>query len=105
MSNPCLIQRNCVFQAYPVLTTVMIVKLARAKNLPHPLETRGLNSHLTPVERAKEGAKSKTEPAVELFSEKTSGGGTPHKKVENNYLAGCPASLWRSRKEGENVGR
>jgi hypothetical protein len=46
-----------------------------------------LNSHLTSVERAKEGAKSKTVSAVELFSEKMNGGGVPHKKVENNYLA------------------
>jgi hypothetical protein len=57
-------------------------------NLPSPLETLGLNSHLTPVKCAKEGGKSKTGSAVELFSEKTSGGGAPHEKVENNYLAG-----------------
>jgi hypothetical protein len=35
--------------------------------------------------------KSKTESAAELFSEKVSGGGVPHKKVENNYLADLSA--------------
>jgi hypothetical protein len=45
-----------------------------------------LNSHLTPVERAKEGVKKVS--AVELFSKKMSGGGPPsYKKAENNYLA------------------
>jgi len=79
----------------------MIVKLARAKNISHPLETHGLNSHLTSVECAKEGAKSKTEPAVELFSKKEVWRGQPpRKKVENNSSADLSAVARSAKVEG-----
>ncbi|HEY0282464.1 MAG TPA: hypothetical protein VGC27_07565 [Rhizomicrobium sp.] len=75
-------------------------------NLPRPLELRGMDSHLTPAECAKERAKSKTESAAELCSKKEMWLGTPHKKVDNNYLAGLSGEAGRKAKtlvsEGDN---